>query len=223
MFWYKKQYSASLPIYSNISSYSSLRTPMRALPRLLNVRIKWKSCWSLICDSEGLTAVEFALIAPVFVLILMGIVEFSLVMFATSVMEGATSASGRYGKTGYTAPNSSRQEQIVATIVSRTSGLLDPAKISVTTTVYPSFDSISQEEPYIDSNHNGIRDTNETYNDVNGNGQWNSSGVAGLGNANDVVVYTVSYPWQIFTPIISNFLGNIMILSSRTVVKNEPY
>ena len=177
----------------------------------------------LVRDSEGVTAVEFAMIAPVFVLVLMGIVEFSLVMFVTSVMEGATSASGRYGKTGYTAAGSTRQQQIIDTVSKRTAGLLNPAQITVTTKVYPSFDSINQEEPYIDTNHNGNHDTDELYTDVNGNGQWDSSGVAGLGNANDVVVYTISYPWVINTPIIAKFLGSPIIVSSRTVVKNEPY
>lgn len=178
---------------------------------------------NLIRDSDGVTAVEFALIAPVFVLILMGIIEFSLVMFVSSVMEGATSASGRYGKTGYTAVGSTRQEQIISAVASRSAGLLDATKITINTTVYPSFDSIDQEEPYIDSNHNGTHDVGETYTDVNGNAQWDSFGVAGLGNANDVVVYTASYPWVINTPIIANFLGSTIIISSRTVVKNEPY
>ncbi len=175
------------------------------------------------CDTDGVTAVEFALIAPTFVLILMGIIEFSLVMYVSSVMEGATAASGRYGKTGYTAAGSTRQQQIIATVAARTAGLLDASKITVITTVYPSFNYISQEEPYIDNNHNGTHDVGEPYTDVNHNGQWDTSGVAGLGNANDVVVYTVSYPWTINTPLIAGFLGGTYTVSSRTVVKNEPY
>ncbi len=178
---------------------------------------------SLACNADGVTAVEFAIIAPVFILILMGIIEFSVVMFVSSIIEGATAASSRYGKTGYVAAGSTRQQQIVDAITSRAGGLLETAKITVTSKVYPSFNSISQEEPYIDTNHNGTHDTGEDYTDVNGNTQWDSSGVAGLGNANDIVVYTVSYPWVINTPIIANFLGNTFVISSRTVVKNEPY
>lgn len=178
---------------------------------------------SFIRNSDGVTAIEFALITPVFMLLLFGIIEFALVMYVSSVMEGAVAYSSRYGKTGYTAAGSSRQAQITSAISSRSAGLLDPSKITVITKVYPSFNSISQEEPYIDTNHNGTRDSGETYTDVNGNGQWDSSGVSGLGNANDIVVYTVYYPWVINTPIIGKFLGNTIYISSRTVVKNEPY
>ena len=178
---------------------------------------------NLASDIGGVTAIEFAMIAPVFVIMLMGIVEFSLVMFVNSTIEGATAASGRYGKTGYTAYGSSRKQQIIDTVAAKTNGLLDPSLITVTTTVYPSFDSISKDEPYIDTNHNGTHDVGEAYTDTNHNGQWDSTGVAGLGNANDIVVYTVSYPWTINTPLIGRFFGSPFIISSRTVVKNEPY
>jgi Flp pilus assembly protein TadG len=178
---------------------------------------------NLASDVGGVTAIEFALIAPVFVMLLMGIVEFSLIMFVNSTMEGATAASGRYGKTGYTAYGSSRKQQIIDTVAAKTNGLLNPSLINVTTTVYPSFDSISKDEPYIDTNRNGTHDVGEAYTDANHNGQWDSSGASGLGNSNDIVVYTVSYPWTINTPLIGSIFGNPFIISSRTVVKNEPY
>lgn len=178
---------------------------------------------SLINDVTGVTAVEFALIAPTFILMIAAIIEFSLIMYVSGVMEGAITASSRFGKTGYVAAGSTRQEQIIASVASRSSGLLDAQSIKVNTKVYPSFDSISQEEPFIDTNKNGVRDVGEVFTDVNGNGNWDSAGVVGLGNANDIVLYTIYYPWVIHTPIIANFFGGTLWLSSRTVVKNEPY
>ncbi len=175
-------------------------------------------------DNRGVTAIEFAMIAPVFFLMLFGIIELSLVMFVSSTMEGAVDASGRYGKTGYVAAGSTRQQQIIATIASKTTGLLDPTKITVTTTIYPSFDSVNKPESYTDTNHNGAYNIGEPFVDSNSNGQWDADmGVAGLGNGNDVVVYTVSYPWKINTPIVAHFLGGTLNITSRTVVKNEPY
>jgi hypothetical protein len=60
--------------------------------------------------------------------------------------------------------------------------------------------------------------------DVNGNGQWDDDmGKAGLGNPGDVVVYTVTYPWPIMTPLMKPIIGNSITLTARSVVRNEPY
>mgnify|MGYP000330102841 CR=1 FL=1 len=50
-------------------------------------------------------------------------------------------------------------------------------------------------------------------------------GVSGQGAASNIVVYTSTYSWELFTPMISYVLGTNgkVILSARAVVKNEPY
>ena len=180
-----------------------------------------KKIWS--CN-DGVTAIEFAMISPVFILMMMGIIEFSMIMFTTAVMESATSNTARLGKTGYVAPGETRQEQLINNVAARTTGLLDPKNLTVTMTTYSSFDHVNDPEPYIDSNNNKQHDDGETYTDINGNGQWDPDmGAAGAGNANDIVVYTVSYPWPLMTPIVSAILGSTFTIKARTVVKNEPY
>ncbi len=175
-------------------------------------------------DNGGVTSIEFAFIAPVVVLMMMGVIEFSMILFTTAVMESATSYTARLGKTGYTENGSSRSEQIVANIKSLTAGLLDPDSIEITAKVYDAFDDVGDPEPYVDANNNLQYDEGETFSDINGNSEWDADmGSAGFGNANDVVVYTVSYPWAINTPIINTIIGDIYNISVRTVVKNEPY
>ncbi len=82
-------------------------------------------------------------------------------------------------------------------------------------------------EPYADADGNGSRNAGETYSDVNGNGQWDADmGQAGYGDANDIVVYTVTYPWRISTPLIARLVGDgngTVTLRAAAVVKNEPY
>ena len=180
---------------------------------------------SLFACQRGIAALEFAFVMPIFVLILMGIIEFSLIMFTSAVMESATNNTARLGKTGYTDSNMTREQLIINNIKSRTHGLLDPAKITIHSEVYASFSKVNQPEPCISPTHppcGGTAGTN--YVDVNGNGQWDADmGAAGQGNAGDVVVYTASYPWPIFTPGIQLMLGRTFTISSRTVVKNEPF
>jgi hypothetical protein len=180
---------------------------------------------SFFCCERGIAALEFAFVMPVFVLILMGIIEFSLIMFTSAVLESATNNTARLGKTGYTEANMTREQLIIANIKARTTGLLDPAKIAINTEVYATFPEVGQPEPCITPSNppcSGIAGTN--YVDVNGNGQWDADmAAAGHGAAGDVVVYTASYPWPIFTPGIQLLIGNTFTISSRTVVKNEPF
>ena len=182
-----------------------------------------RPCLRLWREQDGVTALEFAIIAPVFLLVLCAIIEFSMIMFTTSVMEGATSATARMGKTGYSSGLYTRQQTIVNNINARTAGLLDASKITMTTMVYSDFTKIGQPEPCIThSPCNGIAGVN--FVDINGNGTWDSDmGAAGLGNPGDVVVYTVSYPWPILSPIMRPMLGSTYNITVRTVIRNEPF
>ena len=51
--------------------------------------------------NEGVTAIEFALLAPVLLLLVMGIIEFSVIMFVSVMLEGSTDMTARLGSTGY--------------------------------------------------------------------------------------------------------------------------
>ena len=175
---------------------------------------------------RGATAVEFALIAPFYFLLIIGIMETSLVMFAQHVLECAASNAARTGKTGYIGTNVS-QAQTIATTVSDLAGyIMDSSKISITAEAYKSMGAIGTGEPFVDANANGKWDVGENYTDTNGNGHYDSDiGVSGYGGSGDIVVYTISYPWPIMTPIMQPLLGKdgILTLQSRVVVKNEPY
>jgi len=190
--------------------------------RKITFRIKLSK--SITKDNGGATALEFAFIAPVMLLLMMGIIEFSMIMFTQTVMESATSNTSRMGRTGFSLAGLSREQQLINNVATRTAGLLNPSLITVTMQTYSSFDRVNDPEPFIDSNNNGVYNSGEAYTDINGNGQWDQDmATAGAGNANDIVVYTVSYPWQITTPLVNAVIGNIFAVSARSVVKNEPY
>ena len=174
---------------------------------------------------RGVSAIEFALVAPVLLLIVTGIIEFSLIMFTASVLEGATTDTARLGKTGYVATGTTRQQEIINKVDASTAGLLDPTKITVTSEVYSAFSNVGQPEPCIKPTTPPCPGTpGVNFVDINGNGTWDQDmGAAGLGNPGDVVVYTVSYPWKIVTPIVSAIIGNTFTITARTVIRNEPY
>jgi Flp pilus assembly protein TadG len=184
---------------------------------------KWRQ---FLRAHDGVTAVEFAVIAPVIVLLLMGIVEFALIMLTYNVMESATSVSARLGATGFTASGTSRAQTILAAINNRAGALINTSQLAVTAKYYTLYDQINDPEPYTDSNHNSTHDSGEPYTDVNGNGSWDADmGTAGYGGAGDIVVYTVTYPWQIVTPLMSGLIGTngTFTITTHAVTKNEPF
>lgn len=188
------------------------------------VRFKRRYFARLIAERSGISTVEFAFVTPVLLLLVMGIIEYSMIMFSMAAMESATAITARLGKTGSSADGLSRQQTIINSIRDHTTGLLDPNLITITTMVYPRFDEINDPEPYTDTNGNGAYNPGEPYTDINGNGQWDQDmGAAGLGNPGEIVVYTVRYPWRIMTPVIRPITGSIFNITVRTVVKNEPF
>jgi Flp pilus assembly protein TadG len=177
--------------------------------------------------ADGATAVEFALISPVVVLLVMGIIEMSLMMLAQNLMESATFAASRTGKTGYVAGGTTREDTILQALNNIAGSVLDTNRIIITSASYDEFGDIGEPEPFVDANANGVRDEGENYTDVNGNSQYDSDmGASGAGDSGEVVVYTVTYPWHIATPIVNSVLGDEngdINLVARTVVRNEPF
>lgn len=191
--------------------------------RALAYRLLPRCFARLLFRKEGVTTLEFALITPVLLLMVMGIIEFSIIMLVMATMESATATTSRLGKTGYAPSGISRQQHIINTIQARTAGILQSNLITITTTVYPSFSNAGP-EPYTDSNNNGQYTVGEPYNDINGNGSWDANlGTSGVGSAGDIVVYNVSYPWPVMTPPLRPILGNTYNITVRSIVKNEPF
>jgi Flp pilus assembly protein TadG len=176
-------------------------------------------------DDSGVTAVEFALIAPVLMLLIMGTVEVGLMTAAQRMLDNATFAGSRTGKTGYIATGKTQAQTIQAGIQKAVPAILDPSKITLTSIAYPDY-SYMKPEPFVDKNKNGKWDVGETYTDSNNNGKYDDgTGTNGSGSCGQIVMYTATYSWKLFTPLLSRVIGtagNVPLKSSITV-KNEPY
>ena len=175
---------------------------------------------------RGVTAVEFGLIAPICVTLVCVFIDLSMVMFITNVMEGGLREASRYAITGSTETGKTREQKIAEIVLGHSYGLINAADITVTYKIYPSFADVGQPEPFVDKNNNGKYDFGEPFTDVNKNGVWDADmGAAGVGGPGDIVAYTVSYKWTLWTPLASEIWGNggAVILTSTIAVRNEPY
>jgi Flp pilus assembly protein TadG len=173
---------------------------------------------------SGAAIVEFALVAPLFIGLLCAIMEFSGIMFVQAILEGSAREASRYGLTGFTSGGVSREDQILSIVEDNTYGIIDMDELQIDTLVYENFGDIGQPEPFTDENENGVWDNDEPYTDINGNGTWDPDmGAAGLGGPGAVVVYRMSYDWNIMIPLFRPFFGNSIRLQSNIAVRNEPF
>lgn len=150
-------------------------------------------------SARGATAVEMALIAPAFFLMLIGMTEITLIETAQQILENAAYNTSRLAKTGFTA-NGQTQTQGISDILDKElqsfGTLFDISKVTMSNTTYTTFEASGA-----------------------------GGGASGFGTAQQIVVYTISYPWKIFTPMIAELVGKdgYITLTSKMVVRNEPY
>ncbi len=177
-------------------------------------------------DERGSFLIEFALVGPIMVTLLLGIIEIGMILFTTTLLEGSLRDASRFGITGRVISGENREGTIAAIVEDRTLGLVDMSKATLDILVYPDFGSIGTGESFVDGNGNGTYDTGETYDDANENGAWDEDiGVAGAGDAGDVVLYRIRYEWPFLIPFIGDILssGTPFALSASIAVRNEPW
>jgi len=173
-------------------------------------------------NENGTAAIEFAIAAPIIILFVVGIIEVTLAMAVSTMIEGGLREASRYGVTAGAQAAANRQGIITQIVNDHTYGLVDTSTINLTTKVYGSFSQIG-DETYTDSNGNGHYDAGEPYVDRNGNGVRDvDGGTPGLGTANQIVVYSITYNWPYLTGLMRPLMGDYMRISSSIVVRNEP-
>jgi Flp pilus assembly protein TadG len=171
----------------------------------------------------GSTALEFALVGPLFLFILIGTFDLAILLFLTLTVENATWDAARHGATGWEDPPGTREAEIIAIVDRETLGLLADDDLRFETRVYPTFGDVATAEWLYDDDDDGAHDTEEGFDDVNGDGLWNGDvGVVGAGGPNDIVLYRVTAEYTLITPIVSSLIGPIRIRSSAPV-QNEPF
>ncbi len=164
-------------------------------------------------SERGTAFIEFALTAPVFLLILLGIFDFCWQMYAQQVLQGVVAKAGRDATLEGFASDQSALDTAVAAQVKN---VFVNADVTFNRRV---FDDYSDIRPlrWVDSNGNGIQDPSPE-------DCWEDGGRQGNGGADDVVQYTVSMRFDRVLPVW-RMLGQpqYKTLSSTTLLRNQPF
>lgn len=171
---------------------------------------------------SGVTAMEFGLIAPIFLMMLLGTFNLGQAVYLQAVFHGAVQDAGRDAGLESGASNLAAIDSLV---LKRVSSIAPDGAIISSRKNYTTFNDVGTPEDFEDANNNGAYDDNECFTDVNGNASWDEDRAnAGLGGADDVVVYTADLTYNWLIPM-GGFLGwaKTNTVSASTVLRNQPF
>lgn len=165
-------------------------------------------------STSGATAVEFALIAPVFMLIIMAIVEVSLIFFATVNLDGAATDAARRIRTGQSQQSGDSVTDFSTALCAKLDTMFDCDKLQTDVRTMASFTAIQT-----------AVDVGIEYDPITG--EVITYGFA-PGASGDIVIVRVMYLWPINTPLMGAFFETLpgtskILLASTAVFQNEPY
>lgn len=171
-------------------------------------------------DSRGATIVEFAMCAPILLMALFGMFDLAFNMYASAMLQGAMQKAGRAASIEGATP-----AKIDAIVTKAVHDVVPGATMRYSRKAYSSFTEVSAPEDYNDVNANGVCDTGEPYEDINGNSQWDADrGMSGMGGARDAVLYEARMSYTRLFPV-AQFVGmsNEFNAVGRTVLRNQPW
>jgi hypothetical protein len=181
---------------------------------------------ALVGAAEGTTLVEFAIVAPVLCIMLLGAFDMAHTLYTRSVLEGTLQKAARDASLEL-GTDADVRAAIDQKVRDQVTPLVGDADIRFYRRFYRTFSdaAAARAENWTDSNANGTCDAGEPYDDENHNDVWDpDGGNDGQGGAKDATLYTVRLSYPRFFPI-HGFIGgsDTTKLSASTVLRNQPY
>ncbi|WP_068083301.1 TadE/TadG family type IV pilus assembly protein [Polycladidibacter stylochi] len=163
-------------------------------------------------DKRGVTAVEFAILAVPYFMLIFGILETGLVMLGGQLLDHATAEAARFVRTGQA---QGKNKAALTTIICSSSAnifCLKPDRLSVSVKDFTSFKEVADvPAPKYDPK----------------SGKWDFHEEFKLGSRNSIMLLRVNYRWPMMTEWMkSAFADNKSgdrVLSSSAVFRNEPF
>jgi Flp pilus assembly protein TadG len=177
-------------------------------------------------DTQGVALIEFALVAPVLLLFLVGAFDIAHTQYMTAVLRGIVQKTGR--DSGLEdATSTARRTAIDAAVTQQVRELYNTATVTFRRRSFATYAKAAAKTPedYTDTNRNGTCDASEPYIDANNSGYWeDDGGTAGQGGAKDRVIYTVTVSYPALMPL-AKFIGGgtTRTVTATTILQNQPY
>ncbi len=184
--------------------------------------------------NDGSALIEFAIVAPVFLLILFGVTEFGLFMYHKITVERIAVEVSRIASIAKTADSgacsgtANQSEYITCIVREKSHALINGDRVQVqigrVADGGTSLPDICLDDPV---NPSSAPATCTVYEDVDGNGIYRGAAASNYGGNGDTIEVRISYPWSVQFPLLKNYFGSasnkgITMITASTTIKNEP-
>lgn len=173
-------------------------------------------------DERGVTIIEFAIVAPIAMLTIVGLGDIGYQLYATATLAGEVQKAARDSTLEGSDDQLALVDAKVKTAVKR---IAKEGTFEITRLSYTTFSDVGRAERYSDANENNQYDSGECFEDEDGDGAWDSDvGQDGIGGPDDVVLYNVKVTYPRIFPMAS-LLGwsQTQEIQATTTLKNQPY
>lgn len=173
-------------------------------------------------DDRGATLIEFAMVAPVMLIVIMGLLDMTYRIYVNAVLQGAVQKAGRAATL---ASNNTSQVQIDTDIKNAfkqvNAGVTD-ASFVFTRRNFTNFTNADKMEP--STGPGGVCATGYTYVDLNNSNTYDDGAQNGQGGAQDAVLYTVQVTYPTPFPVSSLYgASRTPTIRATTILRNQPF
>jgi Flp pilus assembly protein TadG len=183
---------------------TTIATSLHALGKRLTPRMFRR----LVRNADGISAIEFALVGPAFIALLVAILETGMVFFFQQLLQSATTQAARLIMTGQAQTQKLSSAQFLQDVCDDAGSLFNCANLSANVQTFTSFGGMTQSNPI-------------------SSGTFSAPATFTPGGPGDIVLVQVFYELPV-TPAplgfnVSNTSNGNAILVGTAVFRNEPY
>lgn len=192
-----------MPGRASVSRLARMKMPARRAGRFMGIGRFGR-------DRRGAAAVEFAIVAVPFFIVLLATIETALVFFSGQTLETGVSNAARMIRTGQVQTQGVSESQFRDLVCETQPTLSDCVnKLVVDIRSFPDFGSVDLPPP------------------LDNDGNLTNNNVYQPGAAGDVVVVRTYYVWDLLLPDpitqLNNMAGSQRLIAATAAFRNEPF
>lgn len=175
-------------------------------------------------EERGATIVEFAIVSPVLMVVILGLLDMSYRLYATAILNGEVQKVARDATLEMNASTSGQSalDQRVKDAFGNVNGSVTDASFEITRRNFSNFTSAGKKEG--STGPGGLCAPGFVYVDINNSNTWDDGALDGQGGANDVTLYTVKVTYKSLFPIKALYGGPAnQTITATTILRNQPY